>query len=118
MADRRLIAALASALPVVFFVALAVIGKDSQFSELFAHPVLERRAAQAAAAAAVTVGQLAGRYDNLVPAVTDAIPLYPSPRVSLLQNRKSTEPAEAFTGQVFIAGLFAFTAAGCHPSVF
>ena len=118
LTDTCLISAAAFAFPIMFFVPLTVIGEDSQISELFSDPVLEGRAAQASAAAAIAVHQLSRRRNHLLAAVAKASPLYPTIGIPLLCNRKNLQFSESSAGQVFIAGLLLFASAGSHPSVF
>ena len=118
LTDAGLVSTAALTFPVMLFVPLAVIGGHRQFSELFAYPVLERRPAQAPAAAPVTVDQLTGRHKDCVPAVADAIPQYPAVRIPLLSYGKDLQFSESSSGQVLIAGLFLLASAGSHPAVF
>jgi len=118
LTDTGLIPAAALTLPIMLFFPLTVIGDYCQFPELFSDPVLQRRTAQAPAAAPVTVYQLTGRHKDFVPAVTDAVPQYAAVRIPFPCHREDLQLSESSACQIFIAGLFSLAPAGSHPAVF
>ena len=127
LADNGLIPAAAAAFPPVLTGTLSVVGNNSEISEMLADPVFDGRAAQAPAAPAVAGVQLAGRRNDCVAAVADAVPERAAEAVSALRAGLDDQLAEAPAGQILrprahllvLTGILAFRIpAGRRPSVF
>ena len=102
----------------MLFVALAVIANHCQYAEFFSDPVLERRSAQASAAAPVSVAELTAWSNDGVAAVTDTVPEDPSVVIPFFSSGDHHELPKTLSRQVFKGFLFPLTAAGRGPAVF